>query len=41
MMKYMLEEQKKQSERITSLEKVPSEDFKHYKRLIVGCIFTG
>lgn len=39
-MKHMAEEQKKQGEHIEKLEKEPAEDFKHYKRLVVGCVAT-
>lgn len=47
-MEYMAKEQKKQgerlekqSERLEKLEHEPAEEFKHYKRLIIGCILTG
>lgn len=39
-MKHMAEEQKKQGEHIEKLEKEPTEDFKHYKRLVIGCVIT-
>ena len=39
-MKHMAEEQKKQGEHIEKLEKEPAEDFKHYKRLVIGCVIT-
>lgn len=39
-MDYMAEEQKKQGEHIEKLEKEPAEDFKHYKRLVIGCVAT-
>lgn len=39
-MKHMAEEQKRQCEHIEKLEKEPAEDFKHYKRLIIGCVIT-
>lgn len=39
-MDYMAEEQKKQGEHIEKLEKEPAEDFKHYKRLAIGCVIT-
>lgn len=39
-MQHMAEEQKKQGEHIEKLEKEPAEDFKHYKRLVVGCVIT-
>jgi len=37
----MLDEQKQQGERLARLERVPSEDYKYYKRVIVGCLLTG
>jgi predicted nucleic acid-binding Zn-ribbon protein len=37
-MKHMADEQKSQREHIEKLEKEPVEDFKHYKRLVVGCV---
>lgn len=47
-MDYMAKEQKKQSEilekqgeKLENLEHEPADDFKHYKRLIVGCLITG
>ncbi|OQA48436.1 MAG: hypothetical protein BWY46_01382 [Firmicutes bacterium ADurb.Bin300] len=40
-MENMLEEQKTQRREINELKQVPAEDFKYYKRLIVGCILTG
>lgn len=39
-MKHMADEQKKQGEHIEKLEKEPAEEFKHYKRLVIGCIIT-
>ena len=39
-MKHMADEQKSQREHIEKLEKEPAEEFKHYKRLIIGCILT-
>ena len=39
-MDYMAEEQKKQGEHIEKLEKEPAEEFKHYKRLLIGCVIT-
>ena len=39
-MKHMADEQKKQGEHIEKLENEPKEDFKHYKRLIIGCVVT-
>lgn len=39
-MKHMADEQKKQGEHIEKLENEPKEDFKHYKRLVVGCVIT-
>ena len=40
-MEYMAKEQKEQGERLARLEHEPVDDFKHYKRLIVGCVITG
>lgn len=40
-MEYMAKEQKEQGERLERLEHEPAEDYKHYKRLIIGCIVTG
>ena len=40
-MEYMAKEQKAQGERLESLEHEPMEDFKHYKRLVIGCVITG
>ena len=40
-MEYMAKEQQKQGERLASLEHEPTEDFRHYKRLIIGCFITG
>lgn len=39
-MEYMAKEQKKQGERLERLEHEPTEDYKHYKRLIFGCVLT-
>ena len=39
-MEYMLKEQQKQGERLERLEHEPTEEYKHYKRLIIGCIIT-
>ncbi len=39
-MKHMAEEQKRQCEHIEKLEKEPVEDYKHYKRLVIGCVIT-
>ena len=39
-MKHMAEEQKKQGEKLEKMEHEPAEDYKHYKRLIVGCVIT-
>lgn len=39
-MKHMADEQKSQREHIEKLEKEPVEDFKHYKRLTIGCVIT-
>lgn len=47
-MEYMAKEQKKQGEqlekqsaRLGKLEHEPAEDFKHYKKVVIGCIITG
>lgn len=40
-MKYMLEEQKKQGERLENLEKAPVDEAAYFKRVTVGCIITG
>jgi hypothetical protein len=40
-MEHMAKEQAKQGERLERLEHEPADDFKHYKRLIIGCIITG
>ena len=39
-MEYMAKEQKRQGERLERLEHEPADNYKHYKRLIVGCIVT-
>lgn len=39
-MKHMADEQKSQREHIEKLEKEPMEEYKHYKRLIIGCAVT-
>lgn len=40
-MSYMAKEQKKQGEQIEKLEQAPVEEFKHYKRTIIGCVITA
>lgn len=40
-MEYMLKEQQKQGEHLEKLEHAPTEEYKHYKRLIIGCIITS
>lgn len=40
-MEYMAKEQQEQGKRLERLEQEPAENFKHYKRLIVGCVITG
>lgn len=40
-MEYMAKEQQKQGERLERLEHEPVEDFKHYKRVVFGCLITG
>ena len=39
-MKHMADEQKSQREHIEKLEKEPMEEYKHYKRLVIGCAVT-
>lgn len=39
-MEYMAREQKKQGERLERLEHEPTEEYKHYKRLVIGCVIT-
>lgn len=39
-MKHMADEQKSQREHIEKLEKEPAEEYKHYKRLTIGCVIT-
>ena len=34
------EQQQKIDERLERIEHEPTEDYKHYKRLIIGCIIT-
>ena len=47
-MEYMAKEQQKQgaslekqSQRLEKLEHEPADDFKHYKKVVIGCIITG
>ena len=40
-MENMVNEQKEQGERLERLENAPADDFKYYKRLVVGCLLTG
>ncbi len=40
-MENMIEEQKTQRCDINELKQAPAEDFKYYKRLVIGCILTG
>lgn len=40
-MENMLREQQAQGERLNRLEDTPREDFKYYKRLIIGYLITG
>ena len=40
-MENMVSEQKEQGIRLERLENAPADDFKYYKRLIVGCVLTG
>lgn len=39
-MEYMLKEQQKQGEHLERLEHEPTEEYKHYKRLVIGCVIT-
>ena len=39
-MEYMAKEQQKQGERLERLEREPSDNYKHYKRILIGCIIT-
>ena len=39
-MEYMAKEQQKQGERLERLEHEPTDEYKHYKRLVIGCIIT-
>lgn len=39
-MEYMAKEQQKQGERLERLEHEPTDEYKHYKWLIIGCIIT-
>ena len=40
-MEYMAKEQQRQGERLERLEHEPSENFKYYKRLVIGCVITS
>ena len=40
-MENMVNEQKDQGARLERLENAPADDFKYYKRLVVGCVLTG
>ena len=40
-MQNMLEEQQRQRNDIDTLKNAPSDDYKYYKRLIIGCLITG
>ena len=39
-MNYMAKEQERQADHIEKLENEPVEDYKHYKRLVIGCVIT-
>ncbi len=39
-MKHMADEQKEQGKKLEKLEHEPAEEYKHYKRLVVGCVIT-
>lgn len=36
----LTKEQQKQGERLERLEHEPTEEYKHYKRLVIGCVIT-
>lgn len=40
-MQNMLEEQQRQRTDIDTLKNAPTDDYKYYKRLIIGCLLTG
>jgi hypothetical protein len=40
-MEYMVKEQQKQGERLERLEHEPLDNYKYYKRAVIGCIITG
>ena len=40
-MESMLREQRHQGERLERLEQSPGEDYKYYRRQIIGCVITG
>ena len=40
-MENMLKEQQLQRKEIDALKQGPADEYKHYKRLIIGCIITG
>lgn len=39
-MKHMADEQKEQGKKLEKLEHEPAEEYKHYKRLVIGCVIT-
>lgn len=39
-MEFMAKEQKKQGAHLERLEQEPKDEYKHYKRLVVGCVIT-
>lgn len=39
-MEYMAKEQQEQGERLERLEHEPVDNYKHYKRLVIGCVLT-
>ena len=39
-MDYMAKEQNEQGERLANLEHEPAEEYKHYKRVVIGCVVT-
>lgn len=40
-LEHMGKEQQDQGKRLERLEQEPAESFKHYKRVVIGCIITG
>ena len=40
-MENMVSEQKDQGARLERLEQAPADDYKYYRRIVVGCLITG